>query len=159
MRVRGGFAHAAALGDQGDIRALPAGWQSLRYSPGPLARIACAGGGYLGIADNRNETHRAAGGDRVMTTPTANSRQLPEQISWREVLAFGWKDVPEPAGQPPPAADPRERIAAAAAGELAVLPIPAEFGGGGGDLITAASAQRQLGRSDPSVAVALNMHM
>jgi alkylation response protein AidB-like acyl-CoA dehydrogenase len=94
-----------------------------------------------------------------MTTPTANSRQLPEQISWREVLAFGWKDVPEPAGQAPPAAGPRERIAAAAAGELAVLPIPAEFGGGGGDLVTAASAQRQLGRSDPSVAVALNMHM
>jgi alkylation response protein AidB-like acyl-CoA dehydrogenase len=98
----------------------------------------------------------------VTTTPvitTPDSKLPPDPVSWREILASGWHDVPEPAARIPLPDDPRERIAAAAAGELAVLPIPAEFGGGGGDLVAVASAQRHLGHFDPSTAVALNMHM
>jgi|HubBroStandDraft_1064217.scaffolds.fasta_scaffold08384_3 alkylation response protein AidB-like acyl-CoA dehydrogenase len=94
-----------------------------------------------------------------MTTPIVNGELPGMQISWREVLAYGWLDGPDPWDSLTPPSDPRERIAAVAAGELAIIPIPAEFGGGGGDLVMAASAQRQLGLADPSIAVALNMHM
>lgn len=92
-----------------------------------------------------------------MTTLVKNEEtRLAGATSWREVLAAGWPDAPQPTD--PGTSDPRERIIAAAAGDLGVLPIPAQFGGGGGNLAAAASAQRALGLHDPSVAVAVNMH-
>ncbi|MFI0411335.1 hypothetical protein [Actinomadura sp. 3N508] len=80
---------------------------------------------------------------------------------WSEVLAAGWPAAPAPPELPPPDAGltAAERILAAAAGDPAVLPIPEEFGGGGGDLLRAASVQRNMALADPSIAVALNMHM
>ncbi|MEU5882413.1 acyl-CoA dehydrogenase family protein [Spirillospora sp. NPDC047279] len=97
----------------------------------------------------RDQRERHAGG------------QAPPSGGWGEVLAAGWPTAPAPPELPPLDAGvgAAGRILAAAAGDLAVLPIPAEFGGGGGDLPRAASAQRNLGLADPSVAVALNMHM
>jgi alkylation response protein AidB-like acyl-CoA dehydrogenase len=39
------------------------------------------------------------------------------------------------------------------------LPVPAEFQGGGADLLACAAVQRELGMADAGLAVALNMHM
>ncbi|HEY7147281.1 MAG TPA: acyl-CoA dehydrogenase family protein [Streptosporangiaceae bacterium] len=94
-----------------------------------------------------------------MKTSANSDARTAQGECWGELLAAGWHDVPDPLPQARDSTDPRERIMAAAAGDLAVLPIPAQFGGGDGDLVTTASAQRRLGHRDPSVAVALNMHM
>ena len=79
------------------------------------------------------------------------------ESGWAAMLGAGW-----PATPPLPVLDGGEgavdRLLAAATGELAILPIPAEFGGTGGDLLSAAAAQRGIGLVDPSIAVALNMH-
>lgn len=94
-----------------------------------------------------------------MSAATGTRPRLAEDTSdWAGVLAVGW---PAPPQLPPldEDGDARDRLLAAAGGELAVLPIPTEFGGLGGDLLRAASAQRAIGRVDPSIAVALNMHM
>ncbi|MFF0219898.1 acyl-CoA dehydrogenase family protein [Streptomyces vinaceus] len=66
-----------------------------------------------------------------------------------------WTPGPGPWAEGAPGAD---RIRALGADGYAALPIPAEFGGGGADLVQVASAQRALGMADPSAAVALNMH-
>jgi alkylation response protein AidB-like acyl-CoA dehydrogenase len=91
----------------------------------------------------------------VVDTP---SRVLRPRTDWGGVLAAGWPHAVEP-----PAFDPglsaRERLVAAAATGLAMLPIPEDFGGGGGSLLESASAQRNLALTDPSAAVALNMHV
>lgn len=39
------------------------------------------------------------------------------------------------------------------------LPVPAEFQGGDADLLACAAVQRALGRADPGLAVAVNMHL
>lgn len=54
--------------------------------------------------------------------------------------------------------EPEDRIRAVASSDLSILAIPAQFGGLGGALLDVASAQRELGRRDPGVAIALNMH-
>lgn len=97
-----------------------------------------------------------------MTSLIEQQRSLGEGVGpssgWGRLLAAGW-----PSTTPLPQLDDeggaRDRLLAAAAGELAILPIPVEFGGTGGDLLHAASAQRAIGAVDPSIAVALNMHM
>jgi alkylation response protein AidB-like acyl-CoA dehydrogenase len=95
----------------------------------------------------------------AMTTTLEATPTVQQHVSgWGDVLGAGWplvSDVPRLDDDQ----GARERIAAAAAGIIAILPIPTEFGGGGGDLLQAAAAQRGLGAVDPSVAVALNMHM
>jgi alkylation response protein AidB-like acyl-CoA dehydrogenase len=83
---------------------------------------------------------------------------VPRASGWSTLLAAGWPAVPD-APELDPDASARDRIRAAAASELSILTVPAQFGGGGGGLLEAASAQRTLGALDPSIAIALNMHM
>ncbi|MFF7857922.1 acyl-CoA dehydrogenase family protein [Streptomyces sp. NPDC007904] len=75
----------------------------------------------------------------------------------RALLDAGWRTTLHP--RPPREGAPGpERIRTLAAEGYAALPIPGEFGGAGAGLAEVAAAQRALGQSDPSAAVALNMH-
>ncbi len=73
------------------------------------------------------------------------------------LLNAGWSTTWTPSA-PAEGTSGSDRIRALAAGGYAALPIPAEFGGGGAGLVEVAGAQRSLGMTDPSAAVALNMH-
>jgi alkylation response protein AidB-like acyl-CoA dehydrogenase len=76
---------------------------------------------------------------------------------WHAVLEAGW---PAATALPrlPEGADPTERILAFRRSAFGALTVPVELGGGGGGLLEAAAVQRALGATDPSIAVALNMH-
>lgn len=73
------------------------------------------------------------------------------------LLDSGWHSLWAPSTAARGSCGP-DRIKEVAAGGFAALAIPREFGGAGAGLVEVASAQRALGASDPSVAVALNMH-
>jgi len=96
--------------------------------------------------------------ERSRLAPQHASPEPSAPSAWRRTLDAGWPDAPEPAPLDP-RQSARERILAAATVDLVALPVPKEFGGGGAGLLGAAAAQRRLGAVDPSLAVALNMHM
>ena len=73
------------------------------------------------------------------------------------LLDAGWSRpsaVPDLSGD-----DPVARFAAAAASPWVGLVIPTDLSGLGGSILDAASAQRTMARTDPSAAIALNMHV
>ncbi|MEU6298692.1 acyl-CoA dehydrogenase family protein [Streptomyces erythrochromogenes] len=80
-----------------------------------------------------------------------------EQAPHTALLAAGWHTDWKPDALPE-GAPGTDRIRRVAASGFAALAIPREFGGSGAGLVEVASAQRVLGATDPSVAVALNMH-
>ncbi|MFJ9648364.1 acyl-CoA dehydrogenase family protein [Streptomyces sp. NPDC004244] len=73
------------------------------------------------------------------------------------LLNAGWSTVWTP-GPPREDASGTDRIRDLTASGYAALPVPREFGGAGASLVEVASAQRALGMTDPSAAIALNMH-
>jgi len=88
-----------------------------------------------------------------MTMEVRAEQELPHAA----LLDSGWETrwAPTPAAEGSSGAD---RIREVAASGFATLAIPQEFGGAGCGLVEVASAQRALGASDPSAAIALNMH-
>ena len=76
----------------------------------------------------------------------------------RTLLDAGWS---RPLTLPPDLMsleDHRSRIQLVATTEFPVLGIPADMGGGGGNMLDMAAAQRQLALLDPGIAIGLCMH-
>lgn len=76
---------------------------------------------------------------------------------WSSLVSTGWATDYRPPDLD--SCDATERIRRVASSDLAVLPIPADFGGLGADLLATAAAQRVLAMGDASTAIALNMHV
>jgi alkylation response protein AidB-like acyl-CoA dehydrogenase len=92
-----------------------------------------------------------------MTVDTALADEPVCASPARRLLDAGWEqplEIPQTLAH----TDPTSRLRQVAATNFPLLAIPTAFGGEGGDMITVAAAQRQLGLLDPGLAIGLCMH-